>query len=55
MTLARKSIIVDYKPDIFHILSMTLYMESAAFPAIAIPGNSKDGQRYIFVIPNMNN
>ena len=42
-------------PAIFHILSMALYVESAVFLAITIPGNTKDGLRYIFVIPNMNN
>ena len=30
-------------------------MESAAFAAITIPDYSKDGLRYIIVIPNMNN
>ena len=29
-------------------------MESAALAAITIPENSKDGLRYIFVIPDMN-
>ena len=56
MTLAGKPIIIGYnRPAIFHLLSTELSMESAAFAAITIHENSKDGLRYIFVIPNMNN
>ena len=34
---------------------MALYKESAAFPAITIPEEAKDGLQNIYVFPNMNN